>query len=641
MKYFITLLSLIFLFTIPTSFAQLTVKDQDATPNTLLQVNDEGNAGSVTLPSLSTIGSPLSKLYNLGGNLYWGSSQLGLAGSAGGWTDGGSIVQLSSITDKVGIGTPAPSTKLHVNGDDGVLFTGLYGSGTTLSLTGGTFLLWYPKKASFRAGHTTADQWSDANIGNYSNATGYNCTASGEYSITAGANSIASGYNSRAFGYFNSASGDNSTAIGYAASSSGSHATSIGFWSAASANYSCAIGYYTNASSYLETVIGRFNEREGTTSSWISTDPIFEIGIGTSSSNKKNALTVQKNGKIGIGTAYPRGELEVAGDDGVFFDGTYGSGTSINFLGSCVNMMWYPKKAAFRAGYQDGTNWDDANIGNYSVAMGRDPKSSGWASISLGNESEAIGSYSIAIGNSTLASGNYSCSLGDQTTSSGYASTSMGYNTSAVGSYSTALGTHTTAGGLYSTTIGSYVQANGEGAFFIGDHSTTSTTTKSEPNRFHARFSRGYYLYSNSTATVGVYVSPGGNSWTSISDSTKKENFKIVNGEDVLEKISKFRLGSWNYIGQNPNTFRHYGPMAQDFYAAFGNDGIGTIGCDTLLSSADFDGINLIAIQALEKRSKTQESRIDVLKTRVQKLEKMITELTNTQNKTRLTSVLQ
>jgi len=45
--------------------------------------------------------------------------------------------------------------------------------------------------------------------------------------------------------------------------------------------------------------------------------------------------------------------------------------------------------------------------------------------------------------------------------------------------------------------------------------------------------------------------------------------------------------------------------MAQDFYAAFGHDGVGKIGNDTSIASSDFDGINFIAIQALEKRTKT------------------------------------
>lgn len=43
--------------------------------------------------------------------------------------------------------------------------------------------------------------------------------------------------------------------------------------------------------------------------------------------------------------------------------------------------------------------------------------------------------------------------------------------------------------------------------------------------------------------------------------------------------------------------------MAQDFYKAFGHDELGEIGCDTLINQQDFLAVNLIAIQALEKRT--------------------------------------
>jgi len=68
--------------------------------------------------------------------------------------------------------------------------------------------------------------------------------------------------------------------------------------------------------------------------------------------------------------------------------------------------------------------------------------------------------------------------------------------------------------------------------------------------------------------------------FTASSDKTKKENFQPVDGEEVLGKIRGFELTSWNFIGHDPKEFRHYGPMAQDFFAAFGNDGIGQIGTD-------------------------------------------------------------
>ena len=43
--------------------------------------------------------------------------------------------------------------------------------------------------------------------------------------------------------------------------------------------------------------------------------------------------------------------------------------------------------------------------------------------------------------------------------------------------------------------------------------------------------------------------------------------------------------------------------MAQDFYAAFGHDGLGQIGSETTINSGDMAGILMIAVQALEKRT--------------------------------------
>jgi len=94
----------------------------------------------------------------------------------------------------------------------------------------------------------------------------------------------------------------------------------------------------------------------------------------------------------------------------------------------------------------------------------------------------------------------------------------------------------------------------------------------------------------------------GAVSFSSISDRNKKENFKPVDGAEVLEKIREIPVQSWNYIGHDPKGFRHYGPVAQDFFAAFGHDEIGTVGTPTTINSGDMQGILMIAIQALEKR---------------------------------------
>lgn len=67
-------------------------------------------------------------------------------------------------------------------------------------------------------------------------------------------------------------------------------------------------------------------------------------------------------------------------------------------------------------------------------------------------------------------------------------------------------------------------------------------------------------------------------------------------------------FSSWNYKGQDATTFRHYGIMAQDFYAAFGKDKYGIIGNDTTVNPVDMIGVNMAAIKALEQRTEKIET---------------------------------
>src|SRR4029453_17235294 len=122
---------------------------------------------------------------------------------------------------------------------------------------------------------------------------------------------------------------------------------------------------------------------------------------------------------------------------------------------------------------------------------------------------------------------------------------------------------------------------------------------------------------------AAVNVIEGQVAFTASSDKTQKENFQPVDGEEVLGKIRGFELSSWNFIGHDPKEFRHYGPMAQDFFAAFGQDGVGQIGTETTINSADLAGILMVAVQALEKRTaelKQKEAQIAVLASKVEEI---------------------
>jgi hypothetical protein len=234
-------------------------------------------------------------------------------------------------------------------------------------------------------------------------------------------------------------------------------------------------------------------------------------------------------------------------------------------IGAGTRMMWIPNRAAFRAGAVNGTQWNDINIGFNSAAFGNNCIASGMNSFAAGNSSSAGSNSAISMGSSCSASSSNTVALGN------------------------------------------LVSVNQLGAFCFGDQEFANTLMPSTSNEMSMRFKGGYRLFTTSATTggsaIGVTLAAGGNSWAQISDVRRKENFIPVNGEDFLNKIAQFKLTSWNYKGQDAKSFRHYGPMAQDFYAAFGNDQLGTIGNDTTITSGDFDGINFIAIQALEKRT--------------------------------------
>jgi hypothetical protein len=110
-----------------------------------------------------------------------------------------------------------------------------------------------------------------------------------------------------------------------------------------------------------------------------------------------------------------------------------------------------------------------------------------------------------------------------------------------------------------------------------------------------------------------VTVIEGQVPYTFTSDRNQKENFQPLDGEEVLRKLGHVNITSWNYIGHDPQQFRHYGPVAQEFFAVFGHDAVGTIGTPTTINSGDLEGVLMIAVQALEKQNAELRTRIETL----------------------------
>ena len=102
-------------------------------------------------------------------------------------------------------------------------------------------------------------------------------------------------------------------------------------------------------------------------------------------------------------------------------------------------------------------------------------------------------------------------------------------------------------------------------------------------------------------------LSAGGGSWSSISDSTKKANIREVDYQNVLSILESMPVKQWSYKSQSEK-IEHIGPMAQDFYAAFG------LGNDSLtINTIDPDGIALAAIKALRQTQRELQQSVNEL----------------------------
>ncbi len=367
--------------------------------------------------------------------------------------------------------------------------------------------------------------------------------------------------------------GKYSTAMGYKTTASGEYgSTAMGYKTTANGKYSTAMGYETTASGQASTAMGN--------STKASEDYSTAMGNETTASGQASTA-------MGYGTT-------ASG----YYSTAMGYGTTAS--------------------------------GVSSTAMGAETTASGqYGSTAMGNGTTASGFYSTAMGYNTNAKAEKSTAMGAGTTASGVRSLAMGTQTTASGLAATAMGYKTIASGEYSTAMGNYASANKDGSFVYADNSSTTQVEANYENIFKVRASGGVTFYTNSTCTSGGYLSPGGSAWYYVSDSTKKENFLDANGEYFLESISKMKLGSWNYKSQRSTNLRHYGAMAQEVYRYFGKDELGTIGCDTLLNTGDIDGIMMIGIQALEKRSTDAKEKIAALCQQNEELKQIIENLQN------------
>lgn len=367
--------------------------------------------GQMRAPGMSAgnvgigVADPLSKLHVTGGGLL-------IAGSTGGTPLSGAGIRMMWIPEKVafraGIVFDDQWDDAHI-GDGSFVGGGVDGvaSGDAAFVGGG-----HSNTASgIRAftggggGHIASGSESAVVGGNMN-------TASAQHSfIGGGSSNAASGLG--AFvggGIHNTASGLNAVVLGgsnnnasfvYSTAAGGSHNTASGFMSfigGGEQNAASGRATFTGggrgllAKSFSEVVFGNFNTNYTPvdTNAWDLNDRLFVLGNGTASDARSNAVTVLKNGRVGIGTDAPVALLHASGG-AVLFAGDEGS-TPVS--GEGTRLMWIPEKSAFRAGRVFADQWDDNNIGIASfVGGGSDNKASGFLASTCGGSNITIAGF--------------------------------------------------------------------------------------------------------------------------------------------------------------------------------------------------------------------------------------------------------
>ena len=315
--------------------------------------------------------------------------------------------------------------------------------------------------------------------------------------------------------------------------------------------------------------------------------------------------------------------------------GNLGIGVS-PMQGKGYRTSWDSYKGAFRSGYADN-EWDDANVGFFS-----------WAG---GSNSTAIGLYALAFGDTNSAESTSSIVFGSGNQVKGAAGFSAGAGNRVCDTYGVAFGNKAQSGGPlingkcdpdsfnlrglaaiaigynvtadqdHTTAMGKFASNNGfSGTFVWSDGSATAsadTFRNTANNEFAARATGGFRFRTNLGGTTGCNLPAGSGVFNCTSSRTTKENFMMVNGEDVLLRLRNIPVSTWNYISEG-QTVRHIGPMAEDFYQAFklgtGNTSIGV---------QDLASVSIAAVKALETRTaqlQEKSAEVDQLRTEVNEL---------------------
>jgi hypothetical protein len=405
-------------------------------------------------------------------------------------------------------------------------------------------------------------------------------------------------------------------------------------------------GYYNNILpyAYVCTIAGGYyNSIQGDSNAWFSDQPGGQT-IGGGFAN--NILADSDYATIAGGF----GNTIRTNSGFTFIGGGIENSIQTNAEYAAIGGGYYNEAAgigAFIGGGGTDGSYEQGNVasGNASVIGGgvANQATNGY-SVTGGGYGNISGGYEsfVGAGYNNIASGGNSF-IGDglnNTASGSDAFIGGGNGNSAAGNFAAVLGgNNNTASADYSLAAGNNAIASHQGVFVWADSNTnifnpfTQAGNIGIQNSFNVRSTGGFYIVTGINATNGnvtseAYLNPGATSWATMSDRNAKKDFTPVDCLAVLAKLAGVPIQRWHYKWEDDSDVLNIGPMAQDFKHAFypGRD-------DKSITTLEFDGVELAAIEGLnqkvdEKDAKIQEQSAEIadLKTRLQKLEQLVTE---------------
>lgn len=351
--------------------------------------------------------------------------------------------------------------------------------------------------------------------------------------------------------------------------------------------------------------------------------------IAGGASNSVSAAYASIGGGYSNNASGPGAFVGGGGYDGSTFLGNQAiGGASVvgGGLGNAANYLY----ATIGGGQQNTVSYEWGVIGGGQQNLA----SGAWGSVLGGIYNHATGlQATVGGGANNVASGlaSFIGGGGDDgvtlsgNSASGTISVISGGSANNAGGYAATIpgGYGNSASGSNSFAAGKTAVASQSGAFVWADSQpyTFDPFSQAGPqgiiNSFNVRSTGGFYIVTgvntSGTITSGAYLAPGGTSWATLSDRNLKKDFAAVDSQAVLDKLDRIPVEYWHYKWEKDTDVPNLGPMAQDFKAAFypGRD-------DKSITTLEFDGVELAAIQGLNKKLQIESQKSE---TRIQKLE--------------------